>query len=127
MHGVAVDPSNGHVFTGDGEANTVSAVDPVTMNVLRTVDVAATIDAIAYDPENRNIYAGEDGGTKVVVIDAATFKVRKTIIVPGHKPEYLAINPRTHSAGRQARRSARDGSLRSMRSQCDAARSRLRR
>jgi len=96
MHGVAVDPSNGHVFTGDGEANTVSEVDPVAMKVLRTVDVAATIDAIAYDPQNHNIYADEDDGTKVVVVDAATFKVRKTITIPGHKPEYLAINPRTH-------------------------------
>jgi DNA-binding beta-propeller fold protein YncE len=96
MHGVAVDPANGHVFTGDGDANTVSEVDPVAMKVLRTVDVAAAIDAIAYDPGNHRIYADEDDGTKVVVVDAASFKVSKTITVPGHKPEYLAVNPATH-------------------------------
>jgi DNA-binding beta-propeller fold protein YncE len=96
MHGVAVDPANGHVFTGDGDANTVSEVDPVAMKVLRTVDVAAAIDAIAYDPGNHRIYADEDDGTKVVVVDAVSFKVMKTIIVPGHKPEYLAVDPSTH-------------------------------
>lgn len=96
LHGVAVDPANGHVFTGDGEAETVSEVDPVALKVLRTVGVNITVDAIAYDPANHHIYADEDDGTKVVVVDGATFTVRKTITVPGHKPEYLAVNPRTH-------------------------------
>ncbi|MBV8081354.1 MAG: hypothetical protein JOY86_00060, partial [Candidatus Eremiobacteraeota bacterium] len=47
MHGVAVDPATGHVFTGDGEANSVSEVDPVAMKVLNSADVGGTIDAIA--------------------------------------------------------------------------------
>ncbi|HEX3469532.1 MAG TPA: hypothetical protein VHT05_15730 [Candidatus Elarobacter sp.] len=96
MHGVAVDPADGHVFTGDGDAHTVSEVDPVALKVLRTVDVGIAVDAIAYDPDLRRIYADEDDGTKVVVVDAPAFTVRATIAVPGHKPEYLAVNPRTH-------------------------------
>jgi DNA-binding beta-propeller fold protein YncE len=97
MHGVAVDPETGHVFTGNGESDTVSEVDPVALKVLRSVEVGVAVDALAYDPGNRRIYADEDDGTKVVVVDAATFTVRKTIVVPGHKPEYLAVNPRTHA------------------------------
>jgi DNA-binding beta-propeller fold protein YncE len=96
MAGVAVDPSSGHVFTGNGEGNSVSEVDPVAMTVLRSVDVSGPVDAIAYDPTNGRIYADEDDGTHMFVIDAKTFKLVKTIVIPGHKPEYLAVDPQTH-------------------------------
>lgn len=96
MAGVAVDAANGHVFTGNGDGNSVSEVDPVTMTVLHSVDVSGPVDAIAYDPTNGRIYADEDDGTHVFVIDAKTFKLVKTIVIPGHKPEYLAIDPQTH-------------------------------
>ncbi|HTJ24873.1 MAG TPA: YncE family protein [Candidatus Limnocylindria bacterium] len=96
MHGVAVDPATGHVFTGNGTSNTVSESDPTTLRVLRSVDVPGSIDAIAYDPANGHIYADEDDGTHVYVVDAKTFTLIKTITVPGHKPEYIAVNPKTH-------------------------------
>ena len=96
MHGVAVDPATGHVYTGDGEAHTVSEVDPVAMKVLRTADVDGTIDAIAFDPSNGHIYADEDDGTHLYVVDAKTMKSVGTVALPGHKPEYLAIDPKTH-------------------------------
>lgn len=95
VHGVAVDPVSGHVFTGSGD-NVVSEVDPVAMKVVNHVDVGGSVDAIAYDPSNGRIYADEDDGTRVFVVDAKTFKLVKTIAIPGHKPEYLAINPATH-------------------------------
>jgi hypothetical protein len=95
VRGVAVDPANGHVFTGGGD-NVVSEVDPVALKVVNKVDVGGSVDAIAYDPANGRIYADEDDGARVWVVDAKTFKVVKTIAIPGHKPEYLAINPKTH-------------------------------
>ncbi len=95
MHGVAVDPATGHVFTGNGDDDTVSEVDPVALKVIRSVNVGGTIDAIAYDAGNRRIYADEDDGTHVYVVDAVSFKLLKSIVVPGHKPEYLAVNPAT--------------------------------
>jgi hypothetical protein len=96
MAGVAVNAANGHVFTGNGDGDSVSEVDPVAMTVLRTVAVSGPVDAIAYDPTLSRIYADEDDGTHSFVIDSATFKLIKTIVVPGHKPEYLAIDPETH-------------------------------
>jgi DNA-binding beta-propeller fold protein YncE len=96
LHGVAVDPATGHVFTGDGEANTVSEIDPVTKTVLRSADVAGAVDAIAYDPGNGQIYADEGNGTRIFVVDAKTMKSIGTVALPGHKPEFLAVDPQTH-------------------------------
>jgi DNA-binding beta-propeller fold protein YncE len=96
LHGVAVDPANGHVYTGDGDARSVSEVDPDAKKVLRSVDVDGTVDAIAYDPGNGHIYADEGNGTRIFVIDAKTMKPVGTVQLPGHKPEYLAVDPATH-------------------------------
>ena len=96
LHGVAVDPLNGHVYTGDGDAKTVSDVDPESKTVVRTVDVPGIIDAVVYDPDTSRIFADEDDGTRVFVIDSKTFKRIATIRLPGHKPEYLAVDPATH-------------------------------
>lgn len=96
MAGVAVDPQNGHVYTGDGEGKAVSEVDPVTLKEVHRVAVDGAVDAIQYDPATHRIFADEDDGTRVFVVDAKTFKLVKTITVPGHKPEYLQIDPKTH-------------------------------
>jgi YVTN family beta-propeller protein len=96
MRGVAVDPATGHVFTGNGDSDSISEVDPATLKVLRSVDVPGSVDAMAYDPANGHIYADEDDGTRLFVVDAKTFKLVKSITIPGHKPEYIAINPATH-------------------------------
>lgn len=96
MHGVAVDPVSGNVYTGDGRAEAVSEVNPVTMKQIRRVHVPGHVDAIAYDPTYHRIYADQDDGTKIFVIDTRSFKQVATIPLPGHKPEYLVIDPKTH-------------------------------
>ena len=62
LHGVALDPQSGHVYTGDGESRSVCEVDPLAMKVVRSVALAGEPDAIAYDPANARIYANEDDG-----------------------------------------------------------------
>jgi DNA-binding beta-propeller fold protein YncE len=96
MAGVAVDPATGHVFTGNGKGQSVSEVDPQTQTILRTVHVDGPVDAIAYDPGLGRIYADEDDGTRIFVIDAKTFKQIGTVNLPGHKPEYIQVDPQTH-------------------------------
>jgi DNA-binding beta-propeller fold protein YncE len=96
MAGVAVDAATGHVFTGNGDARSVSEVDPQTQQILRTAIVDGPVDAIAYDPDLGRIYADEDDGTRVFVIDTKTFKKIATINIPGHKPEYIQVDPQTH-------------------------------
>jgi DNA-binding beta-propeller fold protein YncE len=96
MAGVAVNPENGHVFTGDGDDKAVSEVDPVTLKEVHRLAVDGPVDAIQYDPATQRVYADEDDGTRLFVVDAKTFKLLKTVTVPGHKPEYLQIDPKTH-------------------------------
>lgn len=96
MAGVAVNPDDGHVYTGNGDGKSLSEVDPVAMKEVHRVDVSGPVDAIAYDPSSHRIYADEDDGTHMFVIDARTFKQVASIILPGHKPEFLAVDPVTH-------------------------------
>jgi len=94
-HGVAVDPLSGHVYVGTSEGNVVE-VDPDTKKVVHSVAVGGPVDAIAYDAELGRIYADEDNGTKLWVIDVRKFALVATIVLPGHRPEYLSVDPETH-------------------------------
>jgi DNA-binding beta-propeller fold protein YncE len=96
MAGVAVNPADGHVFTGNGSGDSISEVNPETLTLVRSVDVPGEVDAIAYDSALNRIYADENDGTRIFVIDTKTFTLVKSISLPGHKPEYLAVDPRTH-------------------------------
>jgi DNA-binding beta-propeller fold protein YncE len=96
LHGVAIDPENGHVYTDDSEKRTVVDVDPVGMTVVSTVSVEGLLDATLYDAKYHRIYADEDDGTRIFVVDSRTMKLVGTVALPGHKPEYLAFDPRTH-------------------------------
>lgn len=96
MAGVAVNASNGHVFTGDGDDKAISEVDPVLMKEVHRVPVDGPVDAIAYDAQLHRIYGDEDDGTRIFVIDSRTFKQIGTVQIPGHKPEYVQIDPKTH-------------------------------
>jgi len=96
MHGLVVDEETGHVFTGDGEARTVSEVDPQSMKVLRSADVDGNVDAIAYDAAAHRVYADEDDGTHMFVVDTVAMKEIASIPIPGHKPEYPALDAEHH-------------------------------
>lgn len=96
MHGVAYNAAGTKVYTGNGDDKSVSETDAATFKVLRSVAVAGPIDAIAYDEANGHIYADEDDGTQIFVIDAKTMKQIAVVKLPGHKPEYLAVDPATH-------------------------------
>ena len=92
VQGDAVNPENGHVYTGDGESESVSDVDPSSMSVVRSVDLGAPIDAVAYDPKTGRIFADEDSGTQVFVVDAKSFKLVKSVLTGGHDLEFLAVD-----------------------------------
>jgi hypothetical protein len=95
MHGVAVDPATGVVFTGDGTDQAVSKVDPATSQVVANVALPGNIDAIVYDPSHRRIYADQDGGGSVYVIDGTTMKLIATLTMPADDLESPAVDPKT--------------------------------
>ena len=74
----------------------VSEVDPESQQILRTAIVDGPVDAIAYDPDLGRIYADEDDGTRIFVVDRKTFKQIAVVKLPGHKPEYIQVDPETH-------------------------------
>lgn len=94
MHGVAVDPQTGDVFTGNGTDESLSKVDPATMKVVASVSVPGRIDAIAYDPVRGRIYADQSGGGNVYVVDGATMKLIGTIPMPSDDLESPAVDPK---------------------------------
>jgi DNA-binding beta-propeller fold protein YncE len=96
MHGVAVDPADGSVYTGNGTDQTVAKVDPVAMKVTAGVQVPGNVDGIVYDPALHRIYADEDNGSHVYVIDTSSMKLAGTITLPSSDPEQMAIDPSTH-------------------------------
>jgi len=97
MHGVAVDAASGYVYTGNGEDETISEVDPVAMRVRRTSPkLGGAIDAIVFDPAARQIYADEDDGTHMYIVDTVAMQPRQPLTLPGHKPEYLQVDDDTH-------------------------------
>ena len=96
VHGLAVNPADGHVFTANGSSRTVSEVDPVRLNVIRSVELPAVLDALAYDAARSRIYADEDDGPRLFVLDATHLKLIATLELPAAKLEYLAVDPETH-------------------------------
>ena len=95
MHGVAVDPADGSVYTGDGTDQTIDKVDPVGMKVVASLNLPGNVDGIIYDPKLHRLYADEDGADLVYVIDTAAMKVAGTIVLPSNDPEAMAIDPVT--------------------------------
>jgi DNA-binding beta-propeller fold protein YncE len=96
MHGVAVDPANGHVYTGDGTDQTIDEIDPVAMKVVASADVPGNIDGMVYDPQLHRLYADEDGTNHVFVVDTRAMKLVGTVTLPSRDPEAMAIDPATH-------------------------------
>jgi DNA-binding beta-propeller fold protein YncE len=95
MHGIAVDPESGDVFTGNGTDRTLFKVNPTSMQVVAKLDVPGDIDAIAYDPVRKRVYADQDGGGSVYVIDGATMKLVGTITMPADDLESPGVDPAT--------------------------------
>lgn len=96
MAGVAVNEATGHVYTGNGDADSISEVDPKTKSIVRTVVVPGRVDAIQYDPATARIYADEGDGNRLFVVDAKRFELVASVKLPGRKPEYLQVDPTTH-------------------------------
>jgi DNA-binding beta-propeller fold protein YncE len=96
MRGVAVDPADGSVYTGNGTDQTIDKVDPVAMKVVATLNVPGNVDGIVYDAALHRLYADEDGGPRVWVIDTSSMKLVGTVTLPSSDPEAMAIDPATH-------------------------------
>src|SRR3954465_626002 len=91
IHGIAVAPKLGRVFTSNGRENKVSVVDAKTLKTLSKVETGENPDAIMFEPGKSEVYAFNGRGKSATVIDAKSGKVVATIPLSG-KPEFACAD-----------------------------------
>ncbi len=87
VHGIALAPELGKLFTSNGRENTVSVVDPKTFKTLNKIKVGDGPDAILYDPATKRVFTFNGRSHDATAIDAAKGTVVGTIKLEG-KPEF---------------------------------------
>jgi len=84
VHGIAIAPELGKVFTSNGQEAKVSIVDAKTLATLGKVETGgASPDAILYEPATREVWAFNHTGASAAEIDAVTGKLVATIPLSG--------------------------------------------
>jgi len=96
IHGVAVDPKSGHLFTSNGREDKVGMADGATFKSLGKVATGPNPDTVIFEPSRGEVYAFNGRGGSVTIITAATGEVAATVPLGG-KPEFAVADP---AAGR---------------------------
>ncbi len=91
IHGIAVAPELGLVFTSNGQENKASVVDLKTLATKMKVDTGTNPDAILYDPGQKEVYTFNGRSNNATVFEAQSGKVVATIPLPG-KPEFAQVD-----------------------------------
>jgi YVTN family beta-propeller protein len=91
VHGMALAPKLGRVFTSNGQENTASIVDLKTLKTISKVTTGANPDSILYEPTQNEVYAFNGRGKSATVFDPESGKVIATIDLGG-KPESAAAD-----------------------------------
>ena len=89
VHGIALAPEVGRVFTSNGREGTVSILDIKTLALISKVKVGENPDAILFDPATKRVFTFNGRSQDSSAIDAASGKVLGTIKLDG-KPEFAA-------------------------------------
>ncbi len=87
VHGIALAPELGKLFTSNGRENTVSVVDLKTLKTLNKVKVGENPDAILYDRATKRVFTFNGRSHDATAIDAEKGTVLGTIKLEG-KPEF---------------------------------------
>ncbi len=83
VHGIAVAPELGKVYTSNGRANNVSIVDIKSLQTLSMVATGENPDAITYDQKHQQVWAFNNDGESLTVIDAVNGKEITTTPLSG--------------------------------------------
>ena len=91
VHGVAVAPKLGRVFTSNGREDRVGIVDGATLKTVANAATGPNPDAILFEPAREEVYAFNGRGASVSVIAAGTGQPVATIPLGG-KPEFAVAD-----------------------------------
>lgn len=89
VHGIALAPKLGRVFTSNGQENKASIVDMKTLKTLSKVTTGANPDSILYEAIQNEVYTFNGKGKSATVFDPMSGRVIATIDLGG-KPESAA-------------------------------------
>lgn len=93
---ILLDPATHRIFCINGDAQTVSVIDPAAGTRIGTVDLGAKPEFGVSDGQG-HVYVNLESSSEIVEIDAASMKVmRRWSIAPGESPSGLAIDTRHH-------------------------------
>jgi hypothetical protein len=93
---IQFDPSSGHIFTFNGDAQSASVVDPASGKLLGTVDLGAKPEFGVPDGHGK-LYVNLESSSAVAEIDAASMKVtRRWPLAPCESPSGMAIDTAHH-------------------------------
>ena len=93
---IQFDPSSGHIFTFNGDAQSASVVDPASGKLLGTIDLGAKPEFGVPDGHGK-LYVNLESSSAIAEIDAASMKVtRRWPLAPCESPSGLAIDTTHH-------------------------------
>ena len=83
VHGIAIATPFKHGFTSNGRENKVSMFDPLTLQLIKKIDVGKGPDGIYYDPGSKRVFTNNHGSHDITAIDAASGEVVGTVKAEG--------------------------------------------
>ena len=93
---VNVEPRTGHVFVAEGDAKTVTVVDPKTDQVIANIDAGGKVEYVVPGDDGK-VYVNGEEKKEIVRIDAKTNTVDARWPIPGcASPHGLAIDNAGH-------------------------------
>jgi len=88
---VAIVPG-GAAYVAESENNSVTAIDPRTGTILKTIPVGGSPEYVAVSPDGKTLYVTDVEGEEVSVVETVTDTVQESIPVGG-KPYTVAFAP----------------------------------
>jgi len=92
VHGIAFAAELKRGYTSNGRANSVSAFDLDTLQVIVESPVAGRKpDAILYEPRLQHVFTADGASSDITVMDPMTLQVLTSVSLPG-PPEFMATD-----------------------------------
>src|SRR2546423_915916 len=83
VHGIVIAAEFKHGFTSNGREDKVSMFDPVTLQLIKKIDVGKGPDGIYYDPGTKRVFTNNHGSHDITALDAKTGEVVGTVKAEG--------------------------------------------
>jgi DNA-binding beta-propeller fold protein YncE len=96
--GLALDPTNHHLFLGCGGNNVMAILDTQTGKTLTTLPIGKGVDACGFDPGTNEAFASCGDGTVTAIKETSPGKFQVTQTIKTHRSaRTMCVDPTTHT------------------------------